>query len=322
MNGQQLLLFILLDSVGLASSTICRDNRSLLPHQNGLWNGDFPIEDNDAIALCEGTITVQDSGEICIDGRVSYGQLADAIDKPIFAPASRTISVTGHLITGSGNLVLGSEAKFVQDFITKVTVDGQEYIVANNHTSTSGKFDTNVFSKSSSFENSTTTVAGNLTDTLLGASRGTIDGVCFSSDIAQDNSYYKISQKSWAPGNVDKSEIENANFIYGSKFRVVAEYNEVTDAPLISANPLMTFFNLILSSPTPAILYSYIPILGFSGILRQALVFGTMSTQKHPQPLIGPDLDVNVSSMSMIINLYVQVLCNELLFNSFLFFYI
>lgn len=189
----------------------------------------------------------------------------------------------------------------MQDFITSITVDGQEY-----------KFDTNVFSKSSSFENSTTTVAGNLTDTLLGASRGTIDGVCFSSDIAQDNSYYKVSQKSWAPGNVDKSEIEDANFIYGSKFRVVAEYNEVTDAPLISANPLMTFFNLILSSPTPAILYSYIPILGFSGILRQALVFGTMSNQKHPQPLIGPNLYVNNIQVDVEWNVLITAIENGL----------
>lgn len=267
------------------ASTICRSNRRLIPHQNSLWFQNFPYEThpNDAVALCEGSITQdEESGEICIDGRVSYRQLADTIGKPIFAPASSTISVTGHLVTGSGNVVLGEKAKFIQDFVTSVTVNNEEHIIENNDTSTKELSTGNVFSKSvSTLRNGTTTVAGNLTDLLFTASRGTIDGVCFSSDFAQDKSYYSISQKSWAPGNVDKSELQNANLIFGSRLRVVGEFHESAGAPLISANTVLSLFNIILTIPIPAIFYSFIPVLPIAGILRQAMVFGTVSTKKR-----------------------------------------
>lgn len=85
----------------------CRDSNRA-PHLTALWSNNFPQTNGLPKAKCQGTITVNGDGSVCVTGRVSYRQLAEAVrsqlNRAIFAPAAETISVNGHMTSGSANL--------------------------------------------------------------------------------------------------------------------------------------------------------------------------------------------------------------------------
>jgi len=106
----------------------------------------------------------------------SYGQLRQAVGRgrPTRRPATDSISITGHLLLGSGNVnvLLGTEANFLHDFVTKYTVNGVQY---------------------------DNTGDGTMVDNLFAASRGTLDGVCFDNATfaPEEISYYSLSHENF-----------------------------------------------------------------------------------------------------------------------------
>eukprot|EP00967_Tisochrysis_lutea_P069131 scaffold90764_cov32-Tisochrysis_lutea.AAC.2 len=259
--------------------TSCRAP-SLGPHQNGLWRDSFPTSEQ-PLALCEGSITVESTGEICVTGRVSYKQIAEAVGRPIYSPAAPTISINGHLVTGSANVVLGANARFLYDFVTLYEVDGVQY-----------------------------TPDSMMVDRVLAASRGTIDKVCLNSSFAPNGpDGYTITSKRWEPKAVDVEEFASANIAFISTHSIVAEYHEEINLSGVSGGLLyqlshpawlggssigeafgLFLFNLIANLPLPTCVTSLIPgVLGLTSLLRRLLIQGTFSLERHPLPLEAPD---------------------------------
>ena len=96
----------------------CRGGSSP-PHQASLWHDGFPSATTPA-ALCEGSVVEQNDGTICIDGRLTYAQIAEALGRPTFAPAASSISINGHLTGGSANFVFGAEAAFLYTTLSRI----------------------------------------------------------------------------------------------------------------------------------------------------------------------------------------------------------
>lgn len=250
------------------------------PHQSGLWHEGFPGL-RTPTALCEGTIDVQGDGTICVTGRVTYEQIVLATGRPTFSPAAPTISINGHMVTGSANVVLGPEARFLYDFVKSYTVDGVVY-----------------------------SAGPTMLDNLLAASRGTIDGVCLDGSFAPYGPPgYKIASTRWGPGNVNIGEFTNANLVFVSSHSVVAEFHTAADPwagwndgffgmllrpPLLGGSSWseavgMWLFNTIANIPVPSVITSAIPgYLGITGVFRCLLVGGTFGLEEYPLPLVAP----------------------------------
>jgi hypothetical protein len=254
-----LILLGLMAEMALSQDT-CRQGKSKTPHQKELFQDDFP-NDLEVEALCDGTIEVKATGEICMTGRVSYRQLAEAIGTPIRAPASDSISVTGHFITGSGNVVLGTEANFLYDFVTSYTVNGITYAAG-----------------------------ANLADNVFAASRGLINGLCLDSSFTRPEEFYATTHDFWLPKNADEQKLMDANIIYVSRFSIVAEYHKPSNfGPYLGTitNTVITFFAGIV----PSFIFKVLPLLAATGIFR-LFVIGSASTAQIPQPLQAPDVTV------------------------------
>lgn len=251
------LLILGLTAITSQAQETCRQGANKLPHQQNLWQDDFPINEKPE-ALCEGSVVVKTDGEICITGRVSYAQLAEKVGRPIRAPASGTISVQGHLISGTGNVILGSESGFVYDYVTSYSIGDTTY-----------------------------TAGPDIANNLFAASKGLITGVCFDKSFAKDEEFYAISHDIWLPGGADETKFTEANVIYASFYSVVAEYHKATNlGPFFGTitNTLVTF----AASLIPGFLFRFLPLVGATGIARY-FVAGSMSTASFPQPLQAPD---------------------------------
>ena len=257
-KGAALLLIVGLNA-SQAQET-CRTGKNKLPHQQNHFQEGFLIDDKPE-ALCEGSVTIAADGEICITGRVSYRQLSEKVGRPIRSPAADSISVNGHLITGSGNVVLGREAGFLYDYVTKYFIDGVEF-----------------------------TAGTDIADQTFTASRGLITGICLDASFAQDEETYAITHDIWYPTNVDEEQIADANVIYASSYSIVAEYYKPTNlGPFFGTitNSLITFAAGIV----PAFVFNIVPLLGLTGIFR-LFVVGSVSTKDFPQGITAPDVVV------------------------------
>ncbi|CAB9499011.1 expressed unknown protein [Seminavis robusta] len=243
------------------SQTTCKKGGSKIPHMKALWQDDFP-NDLEVEALCDGTITVMDDGEICIDGRVNYEQLAEAFGTPIRQPAAKSISITGHLITASANVILGTEAHFLYDYVTSYSVGRSSNVPAGP----------------------------GMADDVFVASRGMINGICLDKSFTRPAELYAITHDIWLPSGAKSKKYANANIIYASRYSVVAEYHKPSNVG--------PFFGTILWSVTtffagivPSFIFQYIPILGATGIFRY-FVTGSLSTGQVPVPITAPDVIV------------------------------
>ncbi|CAB9506668.1 expressed unknown protein [Seminavis robusta] len=255
------LAFLTVDQALSQARTTCRKGAKKQPHLKDLWQQDFP-NDLEVEALCEGTITVMDDGEICIDGRVTYGQLADALGTPVRQPSNPTISITGHLISGSGSVFLGMESNFLYDFVTSYSVGSNSNIPAGP----------------------------NMTDDLLAASRGQINGVCLDKTFTQPEEFYAVTHDFWIPKNAKEDKFAQANAIYVSRYSIVAEYWQPTNVAPFFGTILSTVTNLF-ETFLPSWIYQYVPLLGFTGIQR-LLVVGSLSSAQFPVAIpIFADLD-------------------------------
>jgi len=241
--------------------TTCRQGRDKAPHQQSIWQADFPV-DSHPEALCEGSITVTKNGDICIDGRVSYRQISEFLEKPIFSPAADTISVNGHLITGSANVYLGTKVKFLVDFVKEYTIDGTTHKAWKD-----------------------------IINNTLAASKGLISGLCLDKSIAEaSEDFYSIKHKFWFPGSADEQEMRTANIIYVSAYSVVAEYWEYSNySPYFG-----TITNTIAefgASIVPSVVFKWIPLLGTTGLFRYT-VTGSVATTQFPQGITAPPVTV------------------------------
>lgn len=246
----------------------CR-SPDLIGHQNGLWDDQWPNTQGEVRALCEGTVTLSDDGEICVDGRVTYKQIQDQLGfKNIFGPAAKTISVQGHLVSGTGNAIMADEAYYLYDFISSYTINGTNY-----------------------------TAGPDIVDNMLAASKGTIDQLCFTSNFTKPESYYKISHKTRPMGIFKKEDLMDANVLMAGKLHVTMEYHCEVDQPAGFVETLgilrMTLFNLSAGLSTPNFIAAIVPIFPFVGILRQLIIGSSIfSTADFPQPLEAPDMYV------------------------------
>lgn len=262
-----LIIFFL--STCASAVEYCRNPGVVTTHQEGEWTNAFPNDQGRVKAICEGSLTTKEDGEICIDGRMTYTQMKESLGfKNIFAPAASTISVQGHLVSGTGNAVLGHEAYYLYDFISSYTIDGVEY-----------------------------TSEDNILDNMLAVSMGTIDKVCFNSNFTQPVSHYEIRHTTSFMGEVDMEKLATANVVMGGKYQVTLEHHVPVEEPdgITSSisNFRMNLFNLATGTPTPEFLLSLIPVFPFTGILRQIIIgTSTFSTADFPQPLEAPDFDV------------------------------
>ena len=257
-NRAALLLIVALTARSSQAQETCKEGKNKIPHQQGLWQNDFLIDDKPE-ALCEGSVTIASDGEICITGRVSYKQLSEKVGRPIRAPAADSISVNGHLITGSGNVVLGRETGFLYDYVTKYYIDGVEF-----------------------------TAGTDIADKTFAASRGLITGICLDSSFAKDEETYSITHDFWFPSNADIEKLAEANIIYASAISIVAEYYGPTNlGPFFGTitNKLITFAAEIV----PSFVFNILPLLGGTGIFR-LFVVGSVSTKDFPQGITAPDV--------------------------------
>jgi hypothetical protein len=258
--------FLLLSVLALSSPSpsaektekTCRTGTVRVPHQNSLFKRDFPNDEN-VEALCEGTVTVQSSGEICMSGRVSYAQLAESVGKPIRAPAALSISVTGHLVAGTPNVVLGSEATYLYDYVTSYTC-GETLYNADSL----------------------------MTDRLLSGDCGIITNVCLKASFAQDESFYDFSHDWWSPQKAQEEKYTNANIIYVSSFAIITEYHVPSAKPTLLGTLTQSLIGFA-TNLVPGFIFNYAPALGATGVFRY-LVWGSVSTAKVPQPLSAPDV--------------------------------
>lgn len=247
----------------------CRNPGTITTHMEGLWQDGWPNNQGKVKALCEGSVSMSEDGEICIEGRVTYTQIKESLGfNNIFAPAASTISVQGHLISGTGNAVLADEAYYLYDFISSYTINGTEY-----------------------------TAGPDIIDKMLAASMGTIDEVCFVSNFTQPEVYYQLTHKT-RPMNMAKVEdLETANVLMGGKFSVTMEYHNKVEKPsglVLSLSKLrMQTFNTAAGTYTPPAVLAVVPLYPLTGLLRQTIVgSSTFSTADYPQPLEAPDADV------------------------------
>ena len=252
------------------------------PHMEGLWQNGFPDDTgfDSPQSLCEGTVIMADDNSICTIGRVTYDQIA-AVTEPrgrfIRAPAATDITVPGHIIAGSGNVVLGSEAKLLYDFVANYTIGGVTY-AADKAT---------------------------MTDNLLVASRGLVDGVCFTADFSQPESFYSISHDFWFPSSsrVDFARAATANILYFGYASAVAEYHVIGDEPFLTGHTQLALITFV-AGIVPAFAFNALPFLGLTGVFR-LFTRGTMSTARFPQPLDAPavtveDVQINTEWTAMI----------------------
>ena len=204
--------------------------------------------------------------EICVTGRVSYQQLAKQVGRPTRRPAADTISVTGHLLSGSPNVLWGSEANYLYDFVTKYTVAGVE---------------------------STNTGDGTMVDDLFAASRGTIDGVCFdkATFAPEEVSYYSFGHDTYliAAGNVDIDTVAQASSFYASDASIVTESYIPADKPFlgISFGGILNTVITVFANVAPAFLFNILPLISSRGFFR-SFVVGTTNTNAFPHPTPAP----------------------------------
>jgi len=267
--GAPLLFSVVTD--GVYAQRSCRNSNRRPNHVNSLWEQDFPNDQANAVAICEGTVSMQqDSGEICINGRVNYQQLMEELDNPsIWQPAARTISVNGHLTAGSCNVVLGGKTRYLYDFVTSYTINGTSYVASER---------------------------SNIVDDLLAASRGTIDAVCFSSDFQQEEErFYSISHRAFALDSIDYDLLRNRDDIglvfFGNVNSVVEFHNDNIDPPSrfqsLSSRARLNAINAFVYA-TPSFVYGLLPVFVLTGTTRLATA-GVYSTRDFPNPFTAPD---------------------------------
>lgn len=271
-----LVFFLSIDkrfSFGQELNDYCKINPKWPNHQFSLWKSDFPYAgdvDNQPPALCKGTVTLNDDGDICIDGRVTYAQLMDQLEElgisdPIYQPAVRSISVNGQLIGGSSNVVLGSHGTYLHNFVTSYVLNGTEYS-AND---------------------------GLMMDHVLAASRGTIDGICLSANISQPEEYYSISHRLYSLSGLTADDLyeEDLALIFFGYFNAVSEFHKTTSAQnMILETISQTWLSLInlLVSAFPAFFYDKIPVFTVTGMSR-LIVRGTYTTKDFPNPFTAAE---------------------------------
>lgn len=114
-------------------------------------------------------------------------------------------------------------------------------------------------------------------DRLLGASQGTIDGVCFDPSFVQEESFYDIRHESYSNSAISSADISDSTIIYASNFLVIAEYLTTRDsAPSALALKIgkarYRSFSATTNFPTPQFTFNLFPVFSFSGVLRRAIV--------------------------------------------------
>lgn len=158
---------------------------------------------------------------------------------------------------------LGSDAGYLYDYVTSYTVDGVDYMAGPG-----------------------------MIDNLLGASRGTIEAFCLSSDFTQPDYLYSVSHKFWIPFLTNTDKLRDASLIYGSSISIVGEYLRRTDSGFFDilllpfGSAIAWVLNLIVDI-TPNFIFRFLPLVGAAGVFRFFLG-GSLSTQKDPQPLLSP----------------------------------
>ena len=70
-------------------------------------------------ALCNGPISLEDNGDICVIGRVTFAQIQQGCDCTIWTPSSSTINVNGLLVSGQGSIGLATQWKYIFEFVTE-----------------------------------------------------------------------------------------------------------------------------------------------------------------------------------------------------------
>jgi len=253
-----------------SAKRLCRVKSGRPNHQSSLWQTDFPYISSTIApspeALCEGSITVESDGRICINGRVNYAQIVDAIrGEPMYQPAAQTISINGHLTSGSANVVLGASTRYLYEFVTSYNVNGVWYEVSDG-----------------------------IVDDLLVASRGTIDGVCLDPSIRGEESYYTITHNKYSLSGVNYSDLdrEDLALLFFGRFNSVAEFHKSTEVEpgfieYTKSRLIMGFTNAIVYA-FPTSLYGVIPVFALTGTSR-LIVQGTFSTKDFPNPFLAPD---------------------------------
>lgn len=272
--------------------SICRNSNDLPPHQASLWHEGFPLELEDPLlkktptALCEGEIVVTED-QICVSGRVTYKQISEAVGKGIYAPASDTISVNGHMVIGSANVILGTQARFLYDYIQSFELDGVSYDADST-----------------------------IVDKLLVASRGRIDGFCLDASIATPSSLgYKITSIKKPIEAFDPASLNNANAIFIGVDTITVETWEEIDSKQVWRRDAssMKALNAFANIPVPPVVSNILPVLGLLGTLRNKFLNNkTFFVKSFPQPLIAPDLPVEDLQLDMEWEAFLKALSNGL----------
>lgn len=172
------------------------------PNSANRWMAGFPASLKPT-AICNGHITLQENGDICVEGRVTFQQIMDHCNCPIWTTSSSTVSINGLLTSGQGSVSMGTQWKYIYDFVTSYRINGTDY----------------------------TATPGSALEHTFVASYGTVDAYCLDKSIREGPAYYEMDIAVYPRQlQVDASEIQDATTLFISCYALTVEYYRAIDA--------------------------------------------------------------------------------------------
>lgn len=246
------------------SGKTCREDPALWPHMASYWTTDFGNETG-YVALCNGKIEVQSDGSICVEGRVTFKQLREALNKPVYRPTAETVSVNGMLITGSCGVVqLGPKWHNMFDFVKSYTINNVKYNADSS-----------------------------IIDNTFAASRGTIDGFCLYRNFTEPSEQYTTTFISSSIGQqtIDSNKLKDAFMVHISKVNMVAEFVDYSNSKVSGFQEFFDYFRLniwewMVGRDPPTNIAPLLPgIMSLTGTVRDYLFSnGVYNTKDNPAP--------------------------------------
>lgn len=201
-----------LDFPPIVRNQICQNSANSMPHMAGRWRDGFP-NDSTPTALCNNRISLEDNGELCVEGRATFQQLVEFLGgDAIYATSSSSVTVNGLMMSGQGNLALAGDWRYIYDFVNSYTVNGERFSFTNTQ---------------------------ELMDNIFLASRGTIDAFCLDSSIMQGPPAFRLVVEPNIPFQLqaDATNIQEATIVYISAYLLTIEYHIAEDDSTLAQDP-------------------------------------------------------------------------------------
>ena len=204
----------------MVRNQICQSSSNSLPHMAGRWRDGFP-NDSTPTALCNNRISLEENGDLCVEGRATFQQLVDFLDGgTMYATSSSSVSINGLMMSGQGNLALAGDWRYIYDFVNSYTVNGERFLFTNTQ---------------------------DLMDNIFLASRGTIDGFCLDSSIMEGPPAFRLVIEPNIPFDLqaDAGDVQEATIVYISAYLLTIETHIAEDDSSLAREPVINVEGLL-----------------------------------------------------------------------------